>query len=155
MPANFSFVIPGKLAGCARPGGRAGDIRSDLAGLVRQGIAALVTLTEEALDPAAVRDVGLDVLHLPVPDFAPPTLEQIARFVAYVDERNRAGGAVAVHCGAGCGRTGTMLACYLASRGKTAGDAIMTVRRERPGSVETPEQELRVREFAFLLGREA
>ncbi|MDR1520266.1 MAG: dual specificity protein phosphatase family protein [Planctomycetota bacterium] len=153
MPGNFSFVIPGKLAGCARPGGLWGDLRSDLAGLVRQGVAALVSLTQDALEPAALRDAGLAALHLPIADFAAPTQEQIAEFVAFADRWIGAGGAVAVHCGAGYGRTGVMLACYLVSRGASAEEALRLVRRERPGSVETSEQERSVRDFYLSLAR--
>lgn len=50
--------------------------------------------------------------------------------------------AVAVHCRHGRGRTGTILACYLVkTREMTAKDAITYVRRERPWSIETTEQE--------------
>ena len=147
MPGNFSFILPGQLAGCAKPGGW-GDPRSDLAGLARQGIGSLVSLTEEALDAEALRDIGFRVLHLPVPDFHPPTLVQIREFVAFVDACLADGVAVAVHCGAGIGRTGTMLACYLVSRGMTPDAAVRKLRRERPGSIETPEQERCVAEYA-------
>lgn len=139
MPGNFSFVIPGKLAGSGRPGGY-GDPRSDLAGLARQGIGAIVTLTEEPLDPAALKDVGFKSLHLPVRDFHAPRLTQMRRFVSFVEECFREGLAVAVHCGAGMGRTGTMLACYLVSTGMDPETAARTVRRMRPGSIETGEQ---------------
>jgi protein tyrosine/serine phosphatase len=48
---------------------------------------------------------------------------------------------VAVHCGAGLGRTGTILACYLVSQGSTAKEATQQVRTKRPGSIETLAQE--------------
>lgn len=60
----------------------------------------------------------------------------------------RSSQAVAVHCALGFGRTGTMLACYLVKeRGLAAGDAIAEVRRLRPGSIETYEQEKAVFQF--------
>lgn len=56
--------------------------------------------------------------------------------------------AVAVHCMLGHGRTGTMLACYLVKTQKMSGsDAIREIRRLRPGSIETREQEQAVMEF--------
>ncbi|KAF1465204.1 Dual specificity protein phosphatase 23, partial [Megadyptes antipodes antipodes] len=48
----------------------------------------------------------------------------------------------------GHGRTGTMLACYLAKVQKmSGGDAIREIRRLRPGSIETWEQEQAVIQF--------
>ena len=47
---------------------------------------------------------------------------------------------VGVSCDLGIGRTGTVLACYLAKRNITARGIITEVRRKRPGAVETQEQ---------------
>lgn len=146
MPENFSFIIPGVLAGSAEPG-RYSDLRSDLSGLSRQGIGAVVSLTEWGLDAAALRDFGFRHLHLPIQDFCPPTRGQIREFVDFVDVCRDDGVAVVVHCGAGIGRTGTMLACYLVSQGETARDAVVQVRMLRPGSIETAEQERVVLDF--------
>lgn len=56
--------------------------------------------------------------------------------------------AVAVHCILGLGRTGTMLACYLVKdKGLAPADAIAEIRRLRPGSIETYEQEKAVFQF--------
>ena len=139
MPSNFSFLIPGRLAGCAQPGAF-GGLPADLEALRRQGIVALVSLTEAPPTPAVVAEAGMRLLHLPVVDFTPPSLEQIRRAVAFIDEQGKEG-AVAVHCRAGIGRTGTMLAAYLVAQGRPAAEAIAEVRRLRPGSIETREQE--------------
>ena len=57
-------------------------------------------------------------------------------------------GAVGVHCAMGCGRTGTILACYLVAReGYSADDAIIETRRRRNGSIETRRQEQAVRDY--------
>ena len=54
---------------------------------------------------------------------------------------------VAVHCLAGRGRTGTVLAAYFVHRGLSAREAIQKVRDLRPGSIEVPEQEDAIRAF--------
>ncbi len=54
---------------------------------------------------------------------------------------------VAVHCMAGLGRTGTILACYLVGMEMPANNAIIAIREWRPGSIETLEQEAVVYEY--------
>lgn len=62
--------------------------------------------------------------------------------------------AVGVHCRMGWGRTGVMAACYLVRfHGKTPERAIVEIRRHRPHSIETYEQERAVvRYFDCLRG---
>lgn len=146
MPYNFSFVIPGKLAGMARPVSGE-NLESELLMLKRQGIDAIVSLTQEPLNVTVVHRHKMDYLHLPLADFTAPTPPQIERFVAFVRRQNDERHAVAVHCGAGMGRTGTMLACYLVYIGESAEEAISSVRAIRPGSIETTEQEESVRRY--------
>ena len=55
---------------------------------------------------------------------------------------------VAVHCAAGLGRTGTIIACWFAHEKMSGRDAIARIRRLRPGSVETDEQADAIMEFA-------
>jgi atypical dual specificity phosphatase len=105
-------------------------------------------LTAKPIPREALAGHGMDGLHLPVEDFTPPTLEQMARFLREVERARLEGRSLGIHCTAGLGRTGTMLAAYLVTRGLSATDAIAEIRRLRPGSVETPEQEARVAEFA-------
>jgi atypical dual specificity phosphatase len=148
MPDNFSFVIEGRLAGMARPG-RSIPLEDDLAFLRARGIGSIVSMTERPLDERILGAFGLRYLHLPVPDYCAPTIQQIEEFLAFLDEADQ-NGAVAVHCYAGQGRTGTMLACALVHLGMSALDAIRFVRAKRPPSIDTLVQEQIIIEFAAL-----
>jgi atypical dual specificity phosphatase len=138
---GFSFVDE-LLAGLPQPR------EQDLPFLVEQQIAVLVSLTIAPPDPAAVRAAGLHPVHLPIEDFRPPTWEQQQAFVQTVAEAQRRGQRVAVHCAAGLGRTGTLLATWLVAQGLPPAQAIAQIRQLRPGSIETPEQEAAVHGFA-------
>jgi len=148
-----AFVIDGVLAGMSRPP-YGGALRGFLRSREGEGIGAIVSLTDYGSDAAELEEEGFEHLRLPVRDFSAPTAEQIARFVAFVRRfRRETGKAVAVHCGSGLGRTGTMLACFLVAEGRSPAQAVTEVRRRRPGSIETEEQEHAVRGYSARLAR--
>jgi atypical dual specificity phosphatase len=140
MLNNFSFVLDNELAACAHPDSF-GDAGEALTQLRDYGIGALVSLDEEGVPLHLIAENGFQYLHLPVPDFNAPQLQQAEQLVHFTRAQRENGRSIAVHCRAGYGRTGTMLACYLVSQGQTAAESIETVRSARPGSIETRAQE--------------
>jgi atypical dual specificity phosphatase len=137
------WVAPGVL-GCAYP-----RTERTLAALSGQGVRLLVNLHVRPHDLARLRRHGLREVHLPVEDFTAPSPGQVERGVGAMLEARAADEGVAVHCGGGLGRTGTLLSCYLAKvQDLGAKEAVRCVRALRPGSVETPDQATAVDEWA-------
>ncbi len=88
---------------------------------------------------------------LPIRDFTAPTLETCKQAVDWINERISEGLPVLVHCKGGLGRTGTIIACYLVSKGMNDVEAINYVRSKRPGSIELSEQIKVVQQFYKLI----
>lgn len=60
----------------------------------------------------------------------------IESFIGILNQELKNGGAVAVHCRAGLGRTGTLIGCYLMNKyGIDPVSLIAWLRLARPGSV--------------------
>ncbi len=131
---NFSFVREGRLAGMGMPAAGYSPVAVEF--LHSCGVSTVVNLSG--------KDDGLTgyfrLLREDVIDFAVPTPEQIDRiWQTYI--QLPPGEAMAVHCEAGVGRAGTVLACLLGRElGLPGGEAITSLRSVRPGSVETVAQ---------------
>ena len=148
IPRSFTVIVPGHLAVMNRPG-LYGTLSDDMAFLREQAVGAIVSLTTTALELEAVRAAEMEYLHEAVPDFTPPSEEQLDRVMDFIESlAGRDGRVVLVHCGAGLGRSGTVAAAYLVSRGSGAREAIDRVRELRPFSIETEEQEAAVEAYA-------
>ena len=148
MPYNFSWVIPGRLAGLSQPG-LGGGLAAQLAELRALGLDCLVSLTESAADfgPACAA-AGLGWEYFPIPEFdIPEDAPAFHRLVERLLARLAGGQALGAHCYAGVGRTGLLLACLLGRLESLPGEeAIRRLRLLRP-ALETPEQEQFVRRY--------
>lgn len=149
---NFSWIIDGVLAGMGAPG-QGSALQEDARWLQAQNVGLLVSLSEAAPHADTLARFDIAPLHLPVRDFTAPSLHQIHRFIAETRMTIKEGKAVCVHCAAGRGRTGTMLAAWLIADGMGADAAIRRIRELRPGSIETPEQEDILHAYARELKR--
>ncbi len=147
-PTGFSWVDPPRLAALACP--QSGD---DLRWLRRNGVEVLISLTEDPLPRGWLNEAGMLGLSVPVPDMSPPTERQLDHILSTIKKANSSGMGVALHCAAGYGRTGTVLAAYFVTVGLSARAALRKVRDLRPGSVETAEQELAIERYATNHGR--
>ena len=139
---NFSWLVEHKLAAMTYP-----ESEDAFTLLWKMGIRALINLTEEPLPGEFLRKVGILTEHIPIVDFTAPTLRQVEQALAMIHFYLGRNMPVAVHCIAGLGRTGTILACYLVREGKSADEAIAIIRRWRPGSIETLDQEAVIHEY--------
>ncbi len=88
-PGNFSWVVPGKLAGLALP-----RMTSDYQYLLDNGIKHLVCLCERK-PPYYDSCPELQLHHIKIADFTPPSPHQIERFLSIVEEANAEGEVIA------------------------------------------------------------
>jgi len=146
-PTNFSWVIDGKLAGSGLP-----MTYSQFYWLIKHGIKTIITVREvplpsnwfnESLDNTGRSNINY--LHLRVEDFGAPSIEEIVSTVDYIQHQIDNRMPVMVHCAAGKGRTGTILAAYvLKKENLTAYQAIKKIRDLRPGSIQSNIQEMTI-----------
>ena len=144
------WVIPNVLAGMPMPfihlerrlnhGGALAAYNDELPDLYAAGIRTIVSLLNIPTDKPIYESAGFAFLCLPVPDGSAPTIDQVLDFTNFVDGQRAGNHPVAVHCEAGLGRTGTMIAAYLIFKGDTLESAIARVRSAESKAIETPAQ---------------
>ena len=146
-PDKFSWLIENKLAGSGIP-----TSIEEVQWIIEQGVKSIITIREEPLDDDWIKDVNY--LHVMSNDMGVPEFDDLVHAVDFIHGRITNNEPVMVHCLAGLGRTGTVLASYLIKyQNMSADEAMKKVREQRPGSIQSYPQEEIIFQFAKSLQR--
>ncbi|RHZ41734.1 hypothetical protein DYB26_003908 [Aphanomyces astaci] len=105
----------------------------------KMNVTLVVRLNDKCYDRNRFVTAGIDHLDLYYPDGTNAPMNILKQFI---EASERTPGAVAVHCKAGLGRTGTCIGCYMMKHEQfTAREVIGWLRLCRPGSVIGPQQD--------------
>jgi len=133
VPSGFSWFVKGKVAASGFPASK-----RQFRWLSLQGIKAIITLTEYPLSEDAAH--YFELIHIPMQDHLPPSPEKLLYAASQIQKKVEEGKPVLVHCLAGQGRTGCVLAAWLIQNGVNVSEAIARVRELRPGSIENGQE---------------
>lgn len=135
LNGDMNWVVPGKILALAGPTSNLFAIEDFLDYAKSGNVVAVVRLNRIHYDASTVTDNGVAHHDMFICDGNIPTPAMILEFCQIAEEALE-GGALAVHCRAGLGRTGTMIAIYLIHKyGLQAAEVIAYLRMMRPGSV--------------------
>jgi protein-tyrosine phosphatase len=103
---------------------------SGYAALAGQGVTTVIDLRAEddvVIDEGLLSSLGIERIAMPIRDGQVPSPALVAQFLAAVDSSE---GRVFVHCGAGVGRTGALVAAYLVEEHGSTGLGAMRANLE-------------------------
>ncbi|MEM4302797.1 MAG: dual specificity protein phosphatase family protein [Candidatus Caldarchaeum sp.] len=144
-PPNFSMFSE-KIAASGLP-----SRRRHIRYIKNRGVSAVISLTEKPLPKNLVENEDIEYFHFPLEDHKPADPRELLKIVNTIQRLVDDGHRVLVHCLAGYGRTGMVLAAYLMkAEGFGWVESLEKTRRLRPGSVEK-NQEKTLQEFESLI----
>lgn len=139
------------LAGMPRPG-LLRDLEHEIKVLHRWGATLLVCLEETVeYDVELLRLYGIQSVHRPIPDMAAAGPEALAEVAALLRAHIARGAVAVVHCKAGLGRTGMVLAASLIAGGASCAAAVAQIRAVEPRFIQTEGQLKALSDFEHYL----
>ncbi|GAB0100540.1 hypothetical protein DMENIID0001_165920 [Sergentomyia squamirostris] len=147
---NMTWVVPKKFLAFPIPDLKAGGLMSTqkyIQYFKKHQVTTVVRLCEVTYDRKLFENAGIIHHELYFADCTAPSVGILNRFLEIAESSGR----VAIHCYAGLGRTGTLIAGWLIKHtALTALEAIAWLRMMRPGSVIGDQQDFLVRQEAIL-----
>lgn len=144
---DFNWIVPGKFLAFSGPtqtpiayvdGVKTNTPETYFDYFEANNVTGIVRFNNKVYDRKKFLDAGFNHYDMYFPDGGNPTDAIIKRFIEVAEAEP---GALAVHCKAGLGRTGTLISLYLMKHfSLTAADCISWLRLCRPGSVIGPQQ---------------
>lgn len=155
---EIPFTLPGKIYRSPMPFGAYDLGRTTYAEFRQFGINTVVMLTEPGEDiqhanrdlPRVYSEDGYDVIQFPIEDFnVPSNTQSLITLVEELISRAEKGENLAIHCYAGRGRTGTVIALLARKLRGLDGDAALKWVRQYFPAAETIPQEHLIRNITF------
>lgn len=110
---DLNWIVPGKLLALAGPTAHNWPITKFNEYAKNHSIGSMVRLNRAHYPAEEVTKADIEHIEMFMHDGTNPTPQNVRDFIQLVDRMNSKKLAVAVHCRAGLGRTGTMIAAYL------------------------------------------
>jgi protein-tyrosine phosphatase len=136
LPGRCYWVIADRFLAGSFPYNPGSDSPLDfLHSLLDNGIDAFIDLTEEDelvhYQPVLSGLTGKDISYqrFPIVDYSVPDLAEMQQLVANINRLLAAGRCLYLHCRGGIGRTGTVVGCWLRSRGHDGEEALAELAR--------------------------